>query len=191
MSRLLRVGLVCGLFALVAVPARADDPQKDSPKDAAKATGERLSLDSLRAILEGLGYEEVEELKDKDGNVLAYQVKRVEDSWVYYATFEISPDQSNVWISLNGPKIGDTNAVPAKVLLEMLTVNEDLWPSYFYYSEKANRFTLCLPVRNSGLKAKDIRGKFDTLSAQFKKHEHLWNPERWTDVRAAEKQKPN
>src|SRR5262245_6648826 len=158
MSRFVRIGLLCGVFSLALLPvarAHADEWPK-----APKAAGDRLTTESLKAILEGLGYEEVRELKDKDGKVLGYEVKRLVDTWVYYGTFSLSPDQSQLWITLNGPKI-DPAAAPAKVLLEMLAVNDNLWPSYFAYSEKSERFTLYLPTPNTGLKAKDVRTRFD------------------------------
>src|SRR5439155_437192 len=65
--RICLMGGVCFLALLpTAAPAQPENPAKDPSKGGVKADEERLTMDSLKAILEGLAYDEYKELKAKD-----------------------------------------------------------------------------------------------------------------------------
>ena len=104
MVRFMRVWVLGGVVALALSSGAFAQPADDPPKDA-KPAGERLTMESLKAMLEGLGYEDIRELTDKEGKVVAYEVMRLDDTWVFYGRFELSRDQSHLWVSLAGPKI--------------------------------------------------------------------------------------
>lgn len=190
MGRFVRIGLLGGLFFLVlwpaSVPAQSSSPLKEPPKEATQIGEGRLTMESLKAILEGLAYEEVKELKDKDGKLTGYQVKRIEGTWAFYGKFELSSDQSQLWISMNGPQITDASTIPHQVLLDMLVLNDEIWPTYFTYSKTSKRIYIYLPLANKGLKAKDLRSNFETLCAKLKTHEGLWNPKKWATEKPPE-----
>ena len=177
--RICLTGGVCLLALLpTAAPAQSDNSPKEPPGDT-KVGEERLTMDSLKAILEGLAYDEFKELKDKNGKVEAYQAKRTEGTWTYYGKFELSPDQTQVWISMTLAKLPDAGTIPPKVLLDLLAVNDKIWPSYFMYSQDGNRFYMYSPIANRGLKAKDLRARSETMCSDLKANEALWNPAKW------------
>ena len=149
------------------------------PKEEPKPVEGQLTVLELKAILEGMGYDEVNEIKNKEDRIVGYGVKQIAGTWTFYANFTLSTDKSDIWIVITLAKIPDPGSVPSKVLLKMLEVNDATWPSYFKYLEGTNCFYLDSPVPNRGVKAKTLRARFETMCKHCQTHEAMWNPAKW------------
>lgn len=190
MTRFARLLLVFGLLA-VAVPATttAQEPTKGKTSGAEPAKGgDKLTVESLKTILEGLAYDEIVDLKDKAGKVIGYEVKRV-SGWNFYGMFSLSPDQSNVWIVMWLAKVPDPGSIPAKAMRDMMAQNNKMGGPFFAYSESDNFFALKCALSNRGIGARDLRSKFEGMCDNVRIHEALWNPDKWADAKPKDKVK--
>src|ERR1700686_3084176 len=83
------VGVLFTGFVLGLTPTRTRADEKPS----AKAPEGQLTLSSLKAMLDSLGYDDIVENKSAKGEVVSYTVKMERDNWRFSV---------NVWPSADG-----------------------------------------------------------------------------------------
>jgi hypothetical protein len=64
-------------------------------------------------------------------------------------------------------------------MLGLLIANDRIWPAYFYYSEKGNRFILNMPVRNTNITPVVLKQYIENYFRAFNDYEKFWNPKKW------------
>ena len=169
------------LFALAvlcwAIPSTSAFAQ---PKETSKAAEGRITAESLKTILEGLGYDitEKDEVKDTTGKVIGYSIS-LEKGYTFHPQITISGDQSNLWFVFNLMAVPDPATVPSKILLGLMTANDRIYPGYFGYYAKDNLFTMKSFMANKGLKAKDVKLQLETMGANANAYDTLWNSTKW------------
>jgi len=164
-------------------PKEEPKQQKEEPKPA-PAPG-ALTVESLKEMLDTLGYDIEKERKDEKGNVFGYQLKVNSAKYGSHPCVSLSVDGTNLWFTQSLGKVPDPASVPTKILLNMLSANDLIYPVSFCYGEKFNNFYIVSMIANKGVKPKDMRQRIDQLTSVSEGYDHLWNPAKWESKKTA------
>ena len=96
---------------------------------------------------------------------------------------EIRLGEKTISITMRLGKVPDPGSAPSKALLDLLAANNRVWPSFFNYEPANNYLFLDMAFANRGLKAKELRARFESMCDHVRTYEPLWNPEKWPDAR--------
>lgn len=149
-----------------------------------------LDQASLKAMIEGLGYEP-QEGKFNDTQAQYYRIRIPGSPWNYDITIYI--DTSRNTISINSEFAlykGAADLIPQSVLLGLLSDNANLTFTQFRYLQSSNSFFLLGNLRNKDVSAADLRRVIDEIVSAANRTQNLWDPKQWPQAPAAEAAKP-
>jgi hypothetical protein len=140
-----------------------------------------ITHESLKSLLEGLGYEP-EERHFSDTGAAFYKISTASGGLTVYVDFNVS-DPAFLWLSVDYWALADDQQFPPQVPLDLLAENEGLKYTHFLYLADERRIRLAGKLLNRGIKPADVRRMLDEAVAVSARTQHLWNPNNWETVR--------
>jgi len=147
-----------------------------------KAADGGLTTDSLKTVLEGLGQDIEKDVKNKDGKVIGYQVELKQANTVTHPQITLSSDGTIFWVSVALSKC-EIDAVPKKILGDMLIANDKMGPYFFHFDNGNNYFHLSTFVLNKNMKPKDVKRCLDGIASNLEAYESLWLQDKWPEAK--------
>jgi len=145
-----------------------------------------LDHQSLKALLENLGYEPKEQ-KYSNGNPY-YRIEPKLNGRTWYFNVR-APDKGRyVYVQLDFGKYPSEDGIPRQALIELLKENGNTSYSFFFIASWGG-FMLTSNLLNDDLKPVDFRRSIEEMMALAAKTESHWNPKKWPqdkDAAAAE-----
>ncbi|MCW3098858.1 MAG: hypothetical protein JWL77_4476 [Chthonomonadaceae bacterium] len=162
-----------GLFALILwgctalnghihAQAANQDPVKQS-----ETAGQPLTDDTLKAMLDNMGYEPK---KLSKGYLLAIK----QDTWTLNMQLVISPDGRKMGLNANLGKVDDLATVSASQWMDLLVSNGDIDPSAFYFDKEQKKLYLHRSFDNRAVTPPILRKELDNFAANIRQTEPLW-----------------
>lgn len=148
-------------------------PAAPAPKSTAIEPAE------IPALLTMMGYQP----KDLGNNIYNVDIKQGE--WTLPFMFLISPDKSQLWISISLNTLKPGVTIPQEKLMGMLKVSHKYGPFHFTYSEKLRRIYLSRAMANRALTIELIKRQITFASEIATETEDLWNDDKWQTTPAA------
>jgi len=141
---------------------------------------------SLKAMIEGLGYEP-QEGKFNDTQVQYYRIRIPGSPWNYDITFYIDASRNSVSINSEfGLYKGAADLIPQSVLLGLLSENANLTFTQFRYLQSSNSFFLLANLRKKDVSAADLRRVIDEIVSAASRTQKFWDPKQWPKAAVAE-----
>lgn len=162
-----------GLFALILWGCTAvtplihaqntgqDPPQQETP------AGQTLTNDSLKTILDNMGYEPK---KLTNGYLLAIK----QDTWTLNMQLVISPDTRKLGLNSNLGLVEDPSAIKASEWMNLLISNGEIDPSAFYFSKDQKKLYLHRSFDNRAVTPAVMRREIDNFANTITKTADLW-----------------
>lgn len=147
---------------------------------AARAQGTQLTPESLKAMIENLGYTTTSST-NSDG-VVTYNITLTPQGWTIDTDVNLSKDQSNIWMWANLKKIPDGQVFDPDTLLTMLKENDTMGPFFFSYSDSSRRFFINLALANQNVTPAKMRAELDALAADVVRTQNMWDPAQWKNA---------
>jgi hypothetical protein len=130
-------------------------------------TGQSLNNDSLKGMLDGMGYEPKALSK-------GYLVALKQDTWTINMQLVLSPDGTKLGMNSNLGMVEDFDAVPAAKWLALLVSNGEIDPSAFYFDRDQKKLYLHRVVDNHEITPAFLRGQIESFANNVKNTETLW-----------------
>lgn len=138
----------------------------------------RLDRATLKAMLEGMGYQPVEK-KYNNSEDKYWEVLFAKGRWTYNAAISVNNPES-VWVTVEfGLYKGPQADIPQGVLLGLLSENANLVWSRFQYGSSTQSFYLTSSLRNKNVSPADLRRVIDEIIAAADRTQKLWDPKQW------------
>jgi hypothetical protein len=150
--------ILWGTVALAPIIRAQDDPRK---------SGQSLTNDSLRALLDNLGYEPK---KLTSGYLVAIK----KDGWTYNMQFVLSDDKTKIGLNANLGLIEKLDAVTAPQWMGLLTANKDIDPSFFYVDKDQKKLYMHRVLDNRAITPSYIRQQTDNFCGNIKETSDAW-----------------
>ncbi|HVY88718.1 MAG TPA: hypothetical protein VG942_07610 [Hyphomonadaceae bacterium] len=131
-------------------------------------TGQTLNNDSLKAMLDGLGYEPKALSK-------GFLIDIKQDTWDIYMQLVLSGDGTKLGMNSNLGLINDLSAVPASKWLDLLVANGNIDPSTFYVDQDQKKLYLHRVLDNHEITPAFLRGQVESFANNLKSTEGIWN----------------
>jgi hypothetical protein len=129
-------------------------------------TGQTLTNDSLKAMLDNMGYEPKALSK---GYLLAIK----QDTWTFNMQLVLSADGTKLGMNANLGLV-DVDNVAAKDWLNLLESNGDIDPSAFYVDRDQKKLYLHRVLDNHEITPAFLRSQIESFTANIKNTEGLW-----------------
>lgn len=143
-----------------------------------RAAEGQLDRASLKAMLEGMGYEPVEK-KYNNSDDKYWEVPFAKGRWTYNAAISVNNPVS-VWVTVEfGLYKGPQDDIPQSMLMGMLSENSSLVWSRFQYATSTKSFYLTSSLRNKNVSPADLRRVIDEIIAAADRTQKLWDPKQW------------
>ncbi|MCB1485167.1 MAG: hypothetical protein KDJ17_09780 [Hyphomicrobiaceae bacterium] len=145
-----------------------------------------LNQASLKAMLEGLGYEPKEGAFN-DTKIPYFSIHIPGSPWNYDITIYIDADKNIV--SLNsefGLYKGPAEDIPQSALVGLLSENASLTFAHFRYVASNKSIFLLANLRNKSVSAVDMRRAIDEIVSGANRTQNFWDPKQWPKSAAAE-----
>lgn len=145
-------------------------PVADGPIVGLTAQSGVLSVENVRDMLRGLGYEPSVR-KSGSMDVLHLSIRR--DDWTFEFDVSVSGNKKKIWMScFFDPYSRDPNA---RELANLLDASFKHGPAHFTYNPTNRQLNLGLPLDNRGITADILRTEVETFIDTIRKTESLWN----------------
>jgi hypothetical protein len=169
MRKTLTAALLAAAFALAGVAPAQDQTGGTTAKaepGKTESAAKRLTIDQVGQMLEDMGYEP-KPVTDKEGKVIAYDVKYRSGTWDLYARVSFSSDGTNLWFTGNIGNIKD-KSVPVEAVLGLLEANVKLFPAHVRYFPASGNLSVGMPVRNDGITKAALKNALEEFSDAVK-----------------------
>jgi len=146
----------------------------------APAKAAPLTEDTLKSMLEGLGYT-VTVTGDKVPHHFKIEESAPVNDLTFTITFDLSTDKGNtvLWIYAGLYEIPQGKPAPSSALLALLAKNDEIGPMFFSYAE-SNRFLyLNAPTANNDITPVVLRQKIRNFIDKMDSTYSLWNVKDW------------
>jgi len=140
----------------------------DQPTTAAAPTGQTLNDDSLKTMLDGLGFEPK---KLSQGYLVVYK----DDAWTYNVQLVISKDQSRIGMNANLGAIEDADNIPASKWLTLLQANGDIDPSTLYVDKDKSKLYMHRTLDNRAITPAYVRQQLTSFCNNIKDTSDDWS----------------
>lgn len=161
------------LFALTAIPANAQDlfsREKLSNQDVqASSNSSNLSDRELRQVLERAGFEIV---TTHSGNV--YEIEKTEGDWTFPVLVELSPDGSNLWVTVVLQEFTGRLEDHAVRFAKLLAVNGTYGNVFFKFDTETKMMMLVGSRPNQNITPSVADELIGLLSAIAVENDRLW-----------------
>ncbi len=147
---------------------------------AMRAQGTQLTPESLKTMLENLGYTTTSST-NSDG-VVTYEIKLTPQDWSIVTDVNLSKDQSNIWMWAILTKIPDGQVFDPDTLLTMLKENDSMGPFFFSYTDSSRRFFINLALANQNVTPAKMRSELDQLAGNVVRTQNMWDPTKWKNA---------
>jgi hypothetical protein len=154
------------LFAIVLWSATAIAPLLRA-QDAPRPTVPAVTEDSLRQMLDNMGYE-----PKKLGKGYLIVIKR--DSWTFNMQILLSPDKSKIGFNSNLGSVDNPDSVTAEQWKNLLISNSNIDPSFFFFDKDSKKLYLHRPLDNRGLDPVFMRQQIENFCTNIKETGDLW-----------------
>ncbi|MDB5307316.1 MAG: hypothetical protein JWO38_1518 [Gemmataceae bacterium] len=181
MSTPMRRGLVLPFLVATLLLTAPSTSRPGAAQDAKKPADQPLTLDTLRTMLENMGYE-IEDVKNKDGKVAGFRLKIEQEGWTHRVVVDISPSGQWVWLTswLTTPPKGTT--VPPDIYRKMLEANFTNGLPFFSIDPTDGAPRVQTPLLNRGVVTPAVmRRQVDGLLSTVRQTAGVWDPEKWKD----------
>lgn len=132
-----------------------------------RASGVTLSNDTLKSMLDGLGYEPKALSK-------GYLIALKKDTWTINMQLVLSPDLTKVGLNANLGAIEKMEDVTAATWLALLQENATIDPSSFYVDKDQKKLYLHRVLDNRAITPAYIRKQVETFAGNVRDTEALW-----------------
>jgi len=129
-------------------------------------SGQTLTNDSLKTMLDGLGYEPKALSK---GYLLAIK----QDTWTLNMQLVLSSDGTKLGMNANLGMV-DLDAASASTWLNLLESNGDIDPSAFYVDRDQKKLYLHRSLDNRDVTAAFLRGQIEAFGNNIRNTEAIW-----------------
>jgi hypothetical protein len=144
---------------------------------AAPVTAAPLADDTLKAMLENLGYT-VTVGGDKI-KTFKFEDSLPDDSLTFTITASISSDKSLLWLFTGLYKMPEGKTPPSGAMLALLAKNDTIGPDFFSYDDGGKLFYLNASAANIDITPAILRQKIKNFIATLGSTRDLWTPEKW------------
>jgi hypothetical protein len=168
--------LVVAATSLLATAARPSERPLQSAPQASSET-QSLSLEQLKGMLDGFGYE-VQTLDSADKKTKVYRCVWKEEGWTFVVDCSLSTDGTMVWLTMLLKEVEEDKLTKERLLALLLRNDRSTGP-YFGYDKDRKRLYLYCPSDASAISAKLLRLKFDRLKTMAKASQDDWDPAKW------------
>jgi len=162
-----------GLFALilwgctaVSPLLKAQDKDQDPPKQTEPA-GQTLSDDTLKTVLDNMGYEPK---KLSKGYLLAIK----QSTWTINMQVVLSPDNRKLGLNSNLGVVEDPASIQAAQWMNLLIANGDIDPSAFYFDKTQKKLYLHRSFDNRAITPAILKKEIENFAGNVQKTEDLW-----------------
>jgi hypothetical protein len=183
--RMVSAALVVGVAVLFVFSARA--PERVRAEEQAADPLAPLTDDSLKKMLDGLGYDDVKETKTKTGS--SFECKITQGTWTFYVTAALSSDKTNLWLTSFLSNLPADEKVPAARVLALLSANGTSSGPFFEYVQDGKQLYVAERVPNRGINAKVLRAEIAGVTSFVQSTQNLWEP-KWDATAAPAKPAP-
>ncbi|MBU2580184.1 MAG: hypothetical protein KJ622_00505 [Alphaproteobacteria bacterium] len=143
-----------------------------------RASETNLDHASLKAMIEGLGYEPVEKTYS-DSGAKFWELSFPRGPWTYTVAVNAN-SRETLWTSVEFAVYkGPPENIPQSALLGMLLENTNLKWSQFRYQANTHSFFLVSVLRNKTISPADLRRVIDEIVAAADRTQKLWDPKLW------------
>ncbi|HWA98940.1 MAG TPA: hypothetical protein VG713_10630, partial [Pirellulales bacterium] len=137
----------------------------------------RLTVDDINTMLQNFGYETTPGQYNDGSKYVSVKIPR--GDWTFSFTFDLSSDQSNIWLSAWLGTVKDPSMVRADRLLPLLEAEGNVWPGYFAYHSDSKDVYFYRPIVNSNLTPVTMRQTLDGAMDSMQSTGDLWNLDNW------------
>ncbi|HLK61345.1 MAG TPA: hypothetical protein VKU00_32645 [Chthonomonadaceae bacterium] len=157
--------IVWGCTALSGL-LHAQSSDQDTAQPAASA-GQTLNDESLKQMLENMGYEPKKLTK-------GYLIVLKQDSWTLNMQIVLSGDTEKMGLNANLGKVEDPSGVSASQWMDLLISNGDIDPSAFYFDKDQKKLYLHRSFDNRAVTPAVLRKQIENFADNIRKTEALW-----------------
>lgn len=162
-------GCLAGLMIMVLVSGSASHAQE---------ANKPLTIGDLKEKFNQLGYD-FKENKDKDGNLVSYNVVVPRDGRNWTLVVSLSGNKEWLYVTAYGAK-HKSPTVPPMIMEKMLELNDTIGPASFAYYKPGSMFFFQTPMLNlGGITNRVLKDRLEATATLLGKYEDLWNPEKW------------
>lgn len=143
--------------------------------------GGALTIESLKGVLEGLGYE------PENINNAAYRLRISRDGWNFVVTTSLSPSKEKLWLTAYLSETPDVTKLPPATLAKLLLANNDIGPAHFYFLDctdckvkDSKLLYIGMSLDNRSLSPAQFRKELDRFCANIKNTAEFWDVAKWT-----------
>src|SRR4029079_914159 len=147
---------------------------------AAVAKAAPLTDDTLKAMLENLGYQ-VTVTGDKPPRHFKVDESATIKSIDFTITFDLSSekDATTLWIYAALYEIPADKPAPSSALLALLAKNDEIGPTFFSYATSNKLLYLNAPTANVDITPVVLRQKINNFIGKMDSTYSLWNVKEW------------
>lgn len=147
---------------------------------AVPATAAPLTEDTLKAILENLGYN-VTVTGDKVPHHFKIEESAPVNDLTFTITFDLSTDKGStvLWIYAGLYEIPAGKPAPSSALLALLAKNDEIGPMFFSYAESNKFLYLNAPTANNDITPVVLRQKIRNFIDKMDSTYNLWDVKSW------------
>lgn len=129
--------------------------------------GEELSNDSLKTMLDNMGYEPKALSK-------GYLLVIKQDTWTLNMQVVLSGDSRKLGLNANLGKVEDPSSVTADQWMKLLISNGDIDPSAFYFDKDQKKLYLHRSFDNRAVTAASLRREIENFAGNIRSTAPLW-----------------
>lgn len=165
--------------ATVAAPARLALAEPAVGNVTVSAESTKLDDESLKRMLQGMGYEPDEKpwFKGTRAFVISEKIK----GWTFVLQFSLSKDKKHIWVFSHLGIVPNDCTIPADVLVELLDHNFNSTHMKFSYSKQKRQFRLEGMTLNEDVRPSVLRSMIKETLETLPKTSKLWWPEYWPE----------
>ena len=144
----------------------------------ASTTAKLLSEADLHTMLDNMGLSPTTGSYN-DGSKYE-NITESHGDWNFNFTLNLSPDTTNIWITLWLNQVKDPNNAKASDWYNPLAMQGSLWPAYFSFETSDNEITANLAVANSNVTPALMRNTLDNFMNNLSATSSAWDTSKWT-----------
>jgi hypothetical protein len=159
------------------------DIPKGDPAAVAPTPAGSVTIESLNTMLDAMGYDPKLGNYNDGSHYVTIAVPR--SSYTISVSFDLSPDKSNIWLSVYLNDVKDPDKAPTDTLLKLLEVENGIWPTYISYNTSAKTLYAYRPLKNQDLKPALMRTTIESYLSNVESTASLWDTSTWGQASAA------
>jgi hypothetical protein len=141
-----------------------------------------ITLESLKAMIEGLGYEpKLNTFADGSQNC---EVAFPRGTWSIYVNMSLSPDKSNLWMTVLLTSVPDPAKASGAAVLSLLEKEDAVWPGYITYYSGPKTLWLSRPMKTDALKPAMLRSNLESMADSIIATAPQWDTSKWSEATA-------